>query len=154
MAQSYTCFCCWRGGSDQHLVVKVRNRNGRTKGNISSINNIRLVTLFITLLTIILILFALSIGTASYFIKQSNASLGRANLVSEIRAGVSSSMDNFRVSRQPLVQAVAASRIGDKDSYNQAFNEGVERIKSLRSALMIIWPVPISRMKRRRWMLT
>ncbi|ATZ95930.1 methyl-accepting chemotaxis protein [Dickeya fangzhongdai] len=100
------------------------------KGNISSINNIRLVTLFITLLTIILILFALSIGTASYFLKQSNASLGRANLVSEIRAGISSSMDNFRVSRQLLVQAVAASRIGDKDSYNQAFNEGMERIKS------------------------
>lgn len=100
------------------------------KGNISSINNIRLVTLFITLLTIILILFALSIGTASYFLKQSNASLGRANLVSEIRAGVSSSMDNFRVSRQLLVQAVASSRIGDKDSYSQAFNEGMERIKS------------------------
>ncbi|WP_226051955.1 methyl-accepting chemotaxis protein [Dickeya chrysanthemi] len=100
------------------------------KGNISSINNIRLVTLFITLLTIILALFALSIGTASYFLKQSNASLERANLVSEIRSGISSSMDNFRVSRQLLIQAVASSRIGDTDSFKQAFAEGTERIKS------------------------
>ncbi|MBP2846057.1 Tar ligand binding domain-containing protein [Dickeya oryzae] len=100
------------------------------KGNISSINNIRLVTLFITLLTIILVLFALSIGTASYFLKQSNASLARANLVSEIRAGVSSSMDQLRVARQLLVQAVASSRIGDTEAYKQAFTEGMDRIKS------------------------
>ncbi|MGM3174446.1 methyl-accepting chemotaxis protein [Dickeya lacustris] len=100
------------------------------KGTISSINNIRLVTLFITLLTIILVLFAISIGTASYFLKQSNVSLERANLVSDIRAGISSSMDNFRVSRQLLVQAVAASRIGDQDAYSKSFNEGVDRIKS------------------------
>ncbi|SLM64695.1 MULTISPECIES: methyl-accepting chemotaxis protein [Dickeya] len=100
------------------------------KGTISSINNIRLVTLFITLLTIILVLFALSIGTASYFLKQSNASLDRANLVSDMRAGISSSMDNFRVSRQLLVQAAAAARVGDQDSYTKALNEGVERIKS------------------------
>ncbi|MBP2857406.1 Tar ligand binding domain-containing protein [Dickeya oryzae] len=100
------------------------------KGNISSINNIRLVTLFITLLTIILVLFALSIGTASYFLKQSNASLERANLVSDIRAGVSSSMDQLRVSRQLLVQAVASSRIGDTEAYKQAFTEGLDRIKS------------------------
>ncbi|NKI75342.1 HAMP domain-containing protein [Dickeya sp. CFBP 2040] len=100
------------------------------KGNVSSINNVRLVTLFITLLAIILLLFALSIGTASYFLKQSNSSLDRANLISDIRAGISSSMDQFRVSRQLLVQAVAASRIGDTEAYNQTFTEGAERIKS------------------------
>lgn len=39
------------------------------KGNSGYINKIRLVTLFISLLTIILLLFAISIGTASYFLR-------------------------------------------------------------------------------------
>ncbi|WJV53376.1 methyl-accepting chemotaxis protein [Prodigiosinella aquatilis] len=100
------------------------------KGKPSSISNIRLVTLFITLLTIILILFALSIGTASYFLKQSNDSLATANRMSDIRAGISSSMDQLRVARQLFVQAAAATRIGDKDTYNKTFSEGSARVKS------------------------
>ncbi|WP_192457863.1 methyl-accepting chemotaxis protein [Musicola keenii] len=100
------------------------------KRKISSVNNVRLVTFFITLLTIILLLFALSIGTASYFLKQSNDALDMANQASDTRSGISSSMDQLRVARQLLVQAVAASRIGDKDSYNQSFKEANDRINS------------------------
>ncbi|MGK2889730.1 MAG: Tar ligand binding domain-containing protein [Candidatus Malihini olakiniferum] len=81
------------------------------KGNSHYINNIRLVTLFISLITLILLLFAISIGTASYFLKQSNDALDRANLVSNVRAGVSSGMDKPRVTRQLLVQAAATQRL-------------------------------------------
>lgn len=85
------------------------------KGNSGYINNIRLVTLFISLLTIILLLFAISIGTASYFLKQSNDALDRANLVSDVRAGISS-MDQLRV--------------GDAEGYKSALTLAENRVKS------------------------
>lgn len=86
------------------------------KGNSGYINNIRLVTLFISLLTIILLLFAISIITASYFLKQSNDALDRANLVSDVRAGISSSMDQLRV--------------GDSEGYKSALTLAENRVKS------------------------
>ena len=100
------------------------------KGNSGYINNIRLVTLFISLLTIILLLFAISIGTASYFLKQSNDALDRANLVSDVRAGISSSMDQLRVARQLLVQAAATQRVGDAEGYKSALTQAESRVKS------------------------
>ncbi|MEH2921772.1 methyl-accepting chemotaxis protein [Samsonia erythrinae] len=99
------------------------------------IHNINLIPLFITLFSVILILFALSIGTASYFLKQSNDSLDRANQLSDIRAGISSSLDQLRVVRLLLIQAGAASRINDREVFNAAYTEAATRINSSQKRL-------------------
>ncbi|MEI0694861.1 MULTISPECIES: methyl-accepting chemotaxis protein [Pectobacterium] len=98
-------------------------------------NNIRLVSLFITLFSIILILFALSIGTASYFLKQSNDSLDKANELSDIRAGISSSLDQLRVARLLLIQAGAANRISDHEVFKSASDQAAGRVRASQKRL-------------------
>ncbi|KFX19469.1 methyl-accepting chemotaxis protein [Pectobacterium betavasculorum] len=105
------------------------------KDKLSYINNIRLVSLFITLFSIILILFALSIGTASYFLKQSNDSLDKANELSDIRAGISSSLDQLRVARLLLIQAGAANRISDHEVFKAASDQAAGRIRASQKRL-------------------
>ncbi|MDG0805501.1 methyl-accepting chemotaxis protein [Pectobacterium brasiliense] len=105
------------------------------KEKLSYINNIRLVSLFITLFSIILILFALSIGTASYFLKQSNDSLDKANELSDIRAGISSSLDQLRVARLLLIQAGAANRISDHDVFKSASDQAAGRVRASQKRL-------------------
>ncbi|KHN53243.1 methyl-accepting chemotaxis protein [Pectobacterium fontis] len=105
------------------------------KDKLSYINNIRLVSLFITLFSIILILFALSIGTASYFLKQSNDSLDKANELSDIRAGINSSLDQLRVARLLLIQAGAANRISDHEVYKAALDQAIGRVKASQKRL-------------------
>ncbi|MEQ9918432.1 methyl-accepting chemotaxis protein [Pectobacterium aroidearum] len=105
------------------------------KEKLSYINNIRLVSLFITLFSIILILFALSIGTASYFLKQSNDSLDKANELSDIRAGISSSLDQLRVARLLLIQAGAANRISDHEVFKSASDQAAGRVRASQKRL-------------------
>ncbi|WP_409311279.1 methyl-accepting chemotaxis protein [Pectobacterium sp. B1J-3] len=101
----------------------------------SYVNNIRLVSLFITLFSIILILFALSIGTASYFLKQSNDALDKANELSDVRAGISSSLDQLRVVRLLLIQAGSANRIGDSEVFKVASDQAAGRIRASQKRL-------------------
>ncbi|EKN4696790.1 Tar ligand binding domain-containing protein [Yersinia ruckeri] len=99
-----------------------------TKARVMFINNIRLVTLFVAILTGILILFAVAIGTSSYFLKQSNQSLESATQELDIRLGLSNSSDYLRAARLTLIQAASAARIGDTESYQTSLKEAENRL--------------------------
>jgi len=86
------------------------NLNTRT----SFISNIRLITLISQILVGILFLFALSIGTSSFFLKQSNAALSNATQELQIRLALSNSSNHLRTARLLLIQAAAAARFGEE----------------------------------------
>ncbi|ANI31603.1 chemotaxis protein [Yersinia entomophaga] len=92
------------------------------------INNIRLVTLFVAILAGILALFAVAIGTSSYFLKQSNQYLEHATKEVDIRLGLSNSSDYLRAARLILIQAASAARIGDTESYQSGLKTAENRL--------------------------
>ncbi len=51
-------------------------------------------------------------------------------MVSDVRAGISSSMDQLRVARQLLVLAAATQRVGDAEGYKRALTLEESRVKS------------------------
>lgn len=95
----------------------------------SFISNIRLVTLISLILTGILFLFAVSIGTSGFFLKQSNAALANATQELQIRLALSNSSNHLRTARLLLIQAAAAARIGDQDVFSQNLKDAASRIK-------------------------
>ncbi|MGC6387421.1 methyl-accepting chemotaxis protein [Ewingella sp. S1.OA.A_B6] len=99
------------------------------KKNISFISNIRLITLISTILSGILILFALSISTSSFFLKQSNDALENATQELQIRLALSNSSNHLRTARLLLIQAAAAARIGDQKVFQKNINDAENRIK-------------------------
>ena len=100
----------------------------------SFISNIRLITLISLILTGILFLFAVSIGTSSFFLKQSNAALANATQELQIRLALSNSSNHLRTARLLLIQAAAAARIGDQDVFNQNLTDAASRIKQSQSS--------------------
>src|SRR5471032_3563896 len=101
---------------------------------ISFISNIRLITLISAILCGILVLFALSIGTSSFFLKQSNDALENATQELQIRLALSNSSNHLRTARLLLIQATAAARIGDQDVFNKNIADAENRIKQSQSA--------------------
>ncbi len=97
------------------------------------IGNIRLVSLFIAMLTGIMVLFALSIGASSYFLKQSNDSLADATKELEIRLALSNSSNHFRTARLMLIQASSAARIGEIDIFKTNIKSAQARIEQSQS---------------------
>ena len=79
--------------------------------------NIRLMPLFSLIFGGILLLFALCIGLASWFLAQSNNSLADATEEIQIRMGISNSSNHLRSARLNIIQAGAAARIGEMDQY-------------------------------------
>jgi methyl-accepting chemotaxis protein-3 (ribose and galactose sensor receptor) len=100
----------------------------------SFISNIRLITLISLILTGILFLFALSIGSSSFFLKQSNAALANATQELQIRLALSNSSNHLRTARLLLIQAAAAARIGDQDVFKQNLTDAASRIKQSQSS--------------------
>ncbi|PKE29067.1 methyl-accepting chemotaxis protein [Rahnella sp. AA] len=100
----------------------------------SFISNIRLITLISLILTGILFLFAISIGTSSFFLKQSNAALANATQELQIRLALSNSSNHLRTARLLLIQAAAAARVGDQDVFNQNLTDAASRIKQSQSS--------------------
>jgi len=100
----------------------------------SFISNIRLITLVSTILAGILILFALSIGTSSYFLKQSNDALENATQELQIRLALSNSSNHLRTARLLLIQAAAAARVSDQDTFEKNITEAQTRIKQSQEA--------------------
>lgn len=98
----------------------------------SFISNIRLITLISLILTGILFLFAVSIGTSSFFLKQSNAALANATQELQIRLALSNSSNHLRTARLLLIQAAAAARVGDQDVFNQNLTDAASGIKQKR----------------------
>ncbi len=104
------------------------------KKTISFISNIRLITLISAILCGILVLFALSIGTSSFFLKQSNDALENATQELQIRLALSNSSNHLRTARLLLIQAAAAARVGDQEVFKKNISEAENRLKQSQSA--------------------
>ncbi|WP_459176141.1 methyl-accepting chemotaxis protein [Ewingella americana] len=104
------------------------------KKNIPIISNIRLITLISAILFGILVLFAVSIGSSSLFLKQSNDALENATQELQIRLALSNSSNHLRTARLLLIQATAAARIGDQEVFNKNIADAENRIKQSQSA--------------------
>lgn len=92
------------------------------------LSNLRLVPLFIIILGGIMLLFAASIGTSSYFLQSSNQSLDDVTQEIDTRMGISNSSNHLRTARLLLIQAAAAARIGDSQVFNDNLKQAEQRL--------------------------
>ena len=99
--------------------------------------NLRLMPLFSMIFGGILLLFALCIGLASYFLIQSNNSLNDATEEIQIRMGISNSSNHLRTARLNVLQSGAAARIGEMDGYRADLARTEMRIKQAREGFKI-----------------
>lgn len=100
----------------------------------SFINNIKLGRLISTILVGVLVLFAISIGAASYFLKQSNTALDQSTSELQTRLALSNSSNHIRTARLILIQAGAAMRGGDQEQANIALDATAARLKQAQDA--------------------
>lgn len=91
--------------------------------------HLRLVPLFTAILGAILLLFALCIGLASYFLIQSNQSLKDVTEEIQVRMAISNSSNHLRTARLNIIHAGAAVRVGDMDLFNENLRQAEKRIK-------------------------
>ncbi|ERK17875.1 Methyl-accepting chemotaxis protein III (ribose and galactose chemoreceptor protein) [Pantoea sp. AS-PWVM4] len=99
--------------------------------------NLRLMPLFSMIFGGILLLFALCIGLASYFLIQSNNSLNDATDEIQIRMGISNSSNHLRTARLNVIQSGAAARIGEMDSYRADLARTEQRIEQARAGFKL-----------------
>ncbi|WP_343551365.1 methyl-accepting chemotaxis protein [Pantoea sp.] len=99
--------------------------------------NLRLMPLFSMIFGGILLLFALCIGLASYFLIQSNNSLNDATEEIQIRMGISNSSNHLRTARLNVLQSGAAARIGEMDGYRADLAATEKRIKQAREGFKV-----------------
>ncbi|MFT4272108.1 MAG: methyl-accepting chemotaxis protein [Pantoea sp.] len=99
--------------------------------------NLRLMPLFSMIFGGILLLFALCIGLASYFLIQSNNSLNDATDEIQIRMGISNSSNHLRTARLNVIQSGAAARIGEMDSYHADLARTEQRIQQARAGFKL-----------------
>jgi len=96
---------------------------------ISFWQHLRLVPLFSVILGGILLLFALCIGMASYFLIQSNQSLQDVTEEIQVRMAISNSSNHLRTARLNVIHAGASARIGEMDAFNDHLKQTEKRIK-------------------------
>ncbi|MCX8956325.1 methyl-accepting chemotaxis protein [Erwinia psidii] len=99
--------------------------------------HLRLVPLFSTILGAILLLFALSIGSASYFLLQSNHSLNDLTEEIQIRMALTNSSSQLRSARLNIIHAVSAARIGEMESFDDNLKKTDKRIQLARDNFAI-----------------
>jgi len=109
--------------------------NGPTSAGIWQ--NLRLVPLFSLIFGGILLLFALCIGVASYFLILSNHSLDDATNEIQVRMGLSNSSNHLRTARLTIIQAGAAARIGDMDAFRANVAAAEKRIQQAKDGFAI-----------------
>lgn len=131
-----------RGSTYKPLDIKIAPEPTKNT-KVFFINNMRLVTLFIVILTGILLLFAVAIGTSGYFLKQSNQSLEEATQELDIRLGLSNSSDYLRTARLILIQAASSARIGDAQGYQQGLKNAENRISQSQQMFNLYYHRPI-----------
>ncbi|GLR10993.1 methyl-accepting chemotaxis protein [Mixta theicola] len=95
---------------------------------ISFWQHLRLVPLFTTIFTGILVLFALCIGLSGWFLLQSNRSLDEATQEIQIRMNLSNSANNLRTARLLVIHAGAAARIGEMDEFRSILSTVEQRL--------------------------
>ncbi|MBE5203770.1 Tar ligand binding domain-containing protein [Pectobacterium quasiaquaticum] len=101
------------------------------------LSNLRLVPLFIIILGGIMLLFAASIGTSSYFLQSSNQSLDDVTQEIDTRMGISNSSNHLRTARLLLIQAAAAARIGDSQVFNDNLKQAEQRLEQSKKAFLV-----------------
>jgi len=99
--------------------------------------NLRLVPLFSLIFGGILLLFALCIGVASYFLILGNHSLDDATDEIQVRMGLSNSSNHLRTARLTIIQAGAAARIGDMDEFRTDVAAAEKRIKQAKDGFAV-----------------
>jgi len=110
--------------------MKTASIDGQQK--LSIWQNLRLMPLFSIIFGGILLLFALCIGLASYFLVLGNQSLNDATNEIQIRMGLSNSSNHLRTARLNVIQSGAAARIGEMDSYRADLARTQQRINQAR----------------------
>jgi methyl-accepting chemotaxis protein-3 (ribose and galactose sensor receptor) len=96
---------------------------------ISFWQHLRLVPLFSVILGGILLLFALCIGMASFFLIQSNQSLKDVTEEIQVRMAISNSSNHLRTARLNVIHAGASARIGEMEAFNDNLKQTEKRIK-------------------------
>ncbi|WP_313570754.1 methyl-accepting chemotaxis protein [Pantoea piersonii] len=99
--------------------------------------NLRLVPLFSMIFGGILLLFALCIALASYFLVQSNQSLRDATDEIQVRMGISNSSNHLRTARLTIIQAGAAARIGEMDEFKASIAATEKRIQQAQEGFKV-----------------
>ncbi|WP_191922925.1 methyl-accepting chemotaxis protein [Pantoea agglomerans] len=112
-----------------------RDNNGQKSADIWQ--NLRLVPLFSLIFGGILLLFALCIGVASYFLISGNHSLDDATDEIQVRMGLSNSSNHLRTARLTIIQAGAAARIGEMDEFRANIAAAEKRIQQAKDGFAI-----------------
>ncbi len=120
---------------NERIDMKINSR-AEQQGKNGLLSNLRLVPLFIIILGGIMLLFALSIGTSSYFLHSSNRSLANITQESDVRMEIADSTNHLRSARLLLIQASAAARIGDTDVFNENLKLAMERVERAKQAFL------------------
>ncbi|KGT96030.1 chemotaxis protein [Erwinia typographi] len=108
--------------------MKSSHLNAEQNG-ISFWQHLRLVPLFSAILGGILLLFALCIAMASYFLIQSNQSLQDVTEEIQVRMAISNSSNHLRTARLNVIHAGASARIGEMDAFNDNLKQTEKRIQ-------------------------
>jgi len=109
-------------------VMTTHNTNNQRPASVSFWHHIRLVPLFSFILGGILVLFAASVGLASYFMIQSNTALDDVTEEIQVRMGLSNSSNHLRTARINLINAGAASRVAEMDDLKRNVADAEKRL--------------------------
>ncbi|RPH31003.1 HAMP domain-containing protein [Buttiauxella warmboldiae] len=100
-------------------------------------HHIRLVPLFSSILGGILVLFALCVGLASYFLLQSDKALQDVTNEIQVRIGLSDSATDLRSARLNIIHAGAAGRVADMEDMKFNIAEAERLIKQAQASFDI-----------------
>ncbi|MEB5922397.1 methyl-accepting chemotaxis protein [Franconibacter daqui] len=95
-------------------------------------HHIRLVPLFSAILGGILLLFALCVGLAGYFLVQSDSALNDVKEEIQVRSGLADSASLLRTARINMIHAGAASRVAEMDDMRRNISDAEKNIKLAR----------------------
>ncbi|WP_047710070.1 methyl-accepting chemotaxis protein [Pectobacterium atrosepticum] len=124
------------------MDMKITSRSEQ-HAEVGMLSNLRLVPLFIIILGGIMLLFAASIGTSSYFLQSSNQSLDDVTQEIDTRMGISNSSNHLRTARLLLIQAAAAARIGDSQVFNDNLKQAEQRLDQSKKAFLVYEERPV-----------
>lgn len=96
---------------------------------LSFLHHIRLVPLFSSIFSGILLLFALSSGLAAYYLMAGDNDQRDVTEEIQVRMGLSNSSNELRSSRINMIHAGAASRIAEMEDMKRNIQESEQRIK-------------------------
>lgn len=108
-----------------------------TTGSVHFWHHVRLVPLFSAILGGVLLLLALCIGLAGYFLVQGNSALSDVTDEIQVRMGISNSSNHLRTARILLIHAGAAGRVADMDVMSKDIADAEARIKKAKEGFAV-----------------